>query len=518
MGWNAARMCLLAVLCAACAASSEREAPGTRDVGFFLTRLHDLSRLPRLEPSRTALASTWDRSGDNFDGWDFKQLDDAANVLLDVEGPGCIHRLFAGRANEEVEGTRIQIFLDHEDAPRFDMLLEDFYAAERSPFPEPLLHTGAYPGLLMPIPFSRHARVQLVSALAEPNWGGYYQIAYTRFAADAAVDSLRWPLDDAQAHELERVVRRWDAALTPPPEPETWTLQEQGALPPAESLSLELSGCGIISRMEVRVEPRTPEAMRGLRLQLSWDGLADPSIDVPVGYFFGHGDQDPVDTGTQFSSLLMGLDGNWARSELPMPFADGAELKLHNAGPDALPSVALRIGHEGCTQLPEDTGRLHARWHQRPAATPDAPTFGPLEVPGHVLLEAEGPGKYVGAILHLDWPHEDWWGEGDVMIWTDEEGWPPGYHGTGTEEYFNGGFKVFDRTAVSGYIKTRPGPIALYSFHLGDAFHFQQSIRVAVETVGLFEGAAIVERDNPAWGTTAFWYALPARAVPGEGL
>ena len=77
-----------------------------------------------------------------------------------------------------------------------------------------------------------------------------------------------------------------------------------------------------------------------------------------------------------------------------------------------------------------------------------------LKVPGKVVLQKEGRGKYVGVMLTVDWPYESgyWWGEGDWLIWTDETGWPPRYHGTGSEEYFNSGWCRFDRKAVSGFV------------------------------------------------------------------
>ena len=54
-------------------------------------------------------------------------------------------------------------------------------------------------------------------------------------------------------------------------------------------------------------------------------------------------------------------------------------------------------------------------------------------------------------MLQVDWPTNLWWGEGDFLIWTDENAWPPSYHGTGSEEYFNSGWGMFDRKAISGF-------------------------------------------------------------------
>ncbi|UCD30337.1 MAG: DUF2961 domain-containing protein, partial [Planctomycetota bacterium] len=104
--------------------------------------------------------------------------------------------------------------------------------------------------------------------------------------------------------------------------------------------------------------------------------------------------------------------------------------------------------------------------------------------------------------LQVHWNSNNWWGEGDWLIWTDENDWPPSYHGTGSEEYFNSGWGNFDRKAISGYIKMRPGDVCVYSFHLNDAFQFRKNIRVAEETW---------VKEQPVWGSTAYWYALPAQ-------
>ena len=65
-----------------------------RDVEYFLARLGTLDHLPELEESHAAMASTWDRTGSNIDGFDFKRVEpDGRNVLLDVGGPGCLHRI-----------------------------------------------------------------------------------------------------------------------------------------------------------------------------------------------------------------------------------------------------------------------------------------------------------------------------------------------------------------------------------------------------------------------------------------
>ena len=104
------------------------------------------------------MASTWDRSGNNIDGFDFKRvLPDGRNILLDVDGPGCLHRIMGACQRHSLRqgfskaqaGTRIQIFLDRADRPIIDMELNDFLIRrDKTPFPYPLAFEKSYPGCL----------------------------------------------------------------------------------------------------------------------------------------------------------------------------------------------------------------------------------------------------------------------------------------------------------------------------------------------------------------------------------
>ena len=197
-----------------------------------------------------------------------------------------------------------------------------------------------------------------------------------------------------------------------------------------------------------------------------------------------------------------------------MPFANGAKLTIENQSGKRIESLRVRLDVEPLEQVPTNWGRFHVTWTESPAATDKTPVFGPQKVPGKVVLQGEGRGKYVGVMLTVDWPYESgyWWGEGDWMIWTDEDRWPPSYHGTGSEEYFNSGWCLFDRKAVSGFVMLRPGHPTVYSFHLNDAFQFQRNVRVVEEQMGYGPGEKIIRERHPLWTSTAYWYA--ARLKP----
>jgi hypothetical protein len=489
-----------------------------RDVSWFLHRLRTVEHLPELEDSHTALASTWDRSGGNADGTDFKRIEGATNILFDADGPGCVHRLFTGGADPgtadtpgylRVDGTRLQIYVDGASQPLFDFAVTEFFDPAKGPIPPPLAggktQGWTYPGCLFPIPYARHCRVQLVNP-EKKNWGCYWQIAYTTYAPDTRVVSLAWPLDENARTELTRVCRDWREIQTaPPPPPRVWTLRRTRSLAPDKTLEFHRSGAGVLRELRLAVQPPTPEVLRGLRLRMTWDGDRQPSVDVPVGYFFGHADTGHA-TGAQFSTLLLGVTSDDAYARFPMPYAKGAVIVLRNDS--RVPAqVHLALAVDKLRTVPRNWGRFHASYREAPAALEGGPKFGPKQVPCHLVLAGQGLGKYVGVMMHEDWPHEGWWGEGDWLIWTDETGWPPSYHGTGSEEYFNSGWCKFDRKVISGFVAIHPGHPTEYSFHLNDAFQFQRNIKIAVETMGWDKADQQIRAEHPVWGTTAYWYA-----------
>jgi hypothetical protein len=187
-------------------------------------------------------------------------------------------------------------------------------------------------------------------------------------------------------------------------------------------------------------------------------------------------------------------------------------LRFENRTGTKIDKLRVRLDIARRNALPDNWGRFHATWTEERAATEATPKFGPQNIPCKIVLDHRGKGKYVGTLLHVAWPSDTWWGEGDWLIWTDEDAWPPGYHGTGSEEYFNSGWCTFDRKAVSGFVAERPGHPTVYSFHLNDAFHFQKNIRVVVEQMGYGEVAKVlITQEHVIWGSTAYWYAPTAQ-------
>jgi hypothetical protein len=506
--------------------------PSPRDLTWFLQRLRTVDHLPELEDSHTAMSSTWDRAGGNADGADFKRIEkDGRNVLLDVDGPGCIHRIFTGVLLPVMNDTRIQIFFDNADKPAIDLPVLKFFDDNDGPIRYPLVSFKSYPGSLFPIPYAKHCRVQLVNpgfGRADWNpaaWGNYWQVTFTTYPPATKVKTLQWPPSADQRREIERTCQAWlKAEQTPPDPPSPPAVDKSFTLPSGQTEAIPVAGCGVIRQLRLSVEPPMAEVLSGLRLQVAFDGAEWPSVDVPVGQFFGNayaeGGRELASPAavlgrrpggsakyrTDFCSLLLGAKGSEAYACFPMPFRRGAAIRLSNQSKTAA-KIRLRLDVERRDRLPDNWGVFHATWSTGRAATEATPKFGPQNVPCQVVLDRRGRGKYVGVMLNVDWPSFEWWGEGDWLIWSDEDAWPPSYHGTGSEEYFNSGWCQFDRKAVSGFVTLRPGHPMVYSFHLNDAFQFQQNIRVLEEQMG----HDLIGAKHPPWSSTAYWYALPAR-------
>ena len=145
--------------------------------------------------------------------------------------------------------------------------------------------------------------------------------------------------------------------------------------------------------------------------------------------------------------------------------------------------------------LPEDTVYFHAHWRRAlPNAGwgPDLQTNSiettvaePDGADNYVALETEGRGHYVGCTLAVRHFQGSWWGEGDDMIFIDDDTWPPSLHGTGMEDYFGHAWGMqhnaylFNGTIV--HEEDVPGFHHSYRFHLVDPIRFEKRIKVTFE-------------------------------------
>lgn len=285
----------------------------------------------------------------------------------------------------------------------------------------------------------------------------------------------------------------------------------------------EDSGAGQVTHLWCTLLAPDPWWGRSLVLRAYWDGADDPSVEVPLGDFFGAGNGLVA----PYSSSLLECaprDGLSLHSWFPMPFADGFRVEVENQGP--LPVLALYcyLDYELWESADPTLGRFHAWWHRESRALPEGPGSG--YAPGvnltgddnYLLVDTTGQGQLVGTSLFVQSDLGGWYGEGDDMVFVDGDAWPPTLHGTGTEDAFGTAWspaEVFSSPWFGQPVADREdwaGFSSLYRWYVADPVPFSASLRATIE-----HGHANDRGDD--WSSVAYWYALdrlaPLPALPG---
>ncbi len=221
-------------------------------------------------------------------------------------------------------------------------------------------------------------------------------------------------------------------------------------------------------------DPVFADILRDSRIVATWDNADRPQVDVPLGGFFG----------SQFGAkkingLPVGINVDRLYCFFPMPFADNARITLVNESDHAIKGLRYRVAysHRSSSEL-DGAARFYAKYNEaRPA----------IARRDFVILEETGAGHLVGVVLAMHGPSRGYL-EGDERIYIDDS-LTPALYGTGTEDFFNGGF-YFNRGRFSLPTHGNPTmegmPIAtdMYRFLVGDIIPFAMSIRVGMQHGG----------------------------------
>ncbi|KAK5051986.1 hypothetical protein LTR84_002790 [Exophiala bonariae] len=286
----------------------------------------------------------------------------------------------------------------------------------------------------------------------------------------------------------------------------------------------------IHNALGLNYEESDPDYYRKVIIKMYWDDSETPNVVAPIGDFFclGHS------MAANFQSLPFTVSVKPSEEKkfggaaafncyLPMPFNKRARIEIENQGEDAYFQY-FYIDYElrPAAFDPNEILYFHAHWRRENPTNgwaPDNMQTNSLEtqVPNldgkgnYTILETTGSGTYIGcnhSVLHFQ---GTWWGEGDDMIFIDDDEWPPSMHGTGGEDYFTQGWGMqknaypFCGTII--HEEDVPGYQVSYRWHLPDPVRFNSKIKVTLE-----HGHANHLRDD--WSTTAYWY----QTLPGPRL
>jgi hypothetical protein len=312
--------------------------------------------------------------------------------------------------------------------------------------------------------------------------------------------------------------------------------------PGATAALCDIQGAGIIRHIWCTMHAGTNHLYaRTTLLRMFWDGAATPCVEAPIGDFFGIGHAIVKN----FVSLPLAMspqDGRGFNCFFPMPFASRARIEVTNEGPTGI-VFYFYVDYEEHDALDGEWARFHAQWRrENPTEGWGEGRFDDDIAAGHagelrlkvwgtpnldgrgnyVILDAQGRGHYVGCNLNIDCfarQKNDWYGEGDDMIFIDGDTWPPSLHGTGTEDYFCAAYGFpsgayagpYHGVSLAGDPVEWSGQWSVYRFHIEDPVHFREHIRVTIE-----HGHANDQGND--YSSTAYWYQTephwPFAALP----
>ena len=294
----------------------------------------------------------------------------------------------------------------------------------------------------------------------------------------------------AQDDSLYRFAAGQEPAWASPENPTaargTGGLENKGAkghafdtIPAGGTLTLaRVDGAGIIDRIWLTIDDRSPERLRSLVLDIYWDDAKTLAVSVPLGDFFLHGtgEMRPMET-----ALLASPEGRSFVSYIPMPFRTGARIELRNESAKPLSAVFFDVDFRRLRTQEPDALYFHAVWHRERATTPGRDF--------EILPAITGHGRFLGSnVTVLSDPRygKSWWGEGEMRISLDGES-QPSLVGTGSEDYIGtawGEGAFVNRYQGAPVADEATGRWTFYRFHIPDPIYFQRGIRVVYQQIG----------------------------------
>jgi len=372
--------------------------------------------------------------------------DGAEHVLVDVQGPGCLARLWSanpsGTLHFDVDGERV-----------WSVDFAALCAGAIEDVPAPLAAMRARGGnVYLPILFAQ--RLEVSSTQADL----YYLADVVRWPEAVEVESFA----PAQLREHREVIAQAAAGKL---EQGGWMSAWYGEVP-ARSL---------VRAMSVSVEGPDAaklEVLRRARLVVRCG--EETTVDVPLLAFFAAGPD-----GLGWEGALL---GRWAQGgfycKFPMPFPDGGSVDVVVDGEDR--GVSFKVALSVAPDAVDEQALLFRAGYHLVKGQPTRPYSD------HLVLDATGRGRFVGCSLLVRNPSRLWWGEGDEKVYVDGER-APSWFGTGTEDYF--GYAWCDPTPFEAPFHAQvqcEGPVnygftQLHRTHVLDSVPFQRALRFELE-------------------------------------
>jgi hypothetical protein len=398
---------------------------------------YDLSSLPRYSDSTVSSEeSTYDRTWGNDDGFSglysfVRRNRDGSLILFDITGGGVINRIWTPTPTEDT----LDFFIDDTLKPSFSIRYRDIFSGSHYPFIDPLCgnELGGF-FCYLPIPFEKSCRI-----VSRGRKEQFHQIQYRLYEKGSAIKSFSLNLSAEEKEVLKKIEALWNKEERTPedfyPQKSTVTAGEFILQPGKASVIFDDRKGGRILGIEVSPADAFEGLVKNTDIRIWWDGESVPSVYCPVADFFGY-----AFGSESMRSLLLGSRADKAYCYFPMPYDRSARIELiqrDNGMPSGIPlKIKASVWHSDIKRDSENEGKFYAGWQKNLREKSGEP---------HTFADIKGKGHYVGTLLQAQGLKAGMtlFFEGDDSTAID------GIfrlHGTGSEDYFNGGwYAMMDR-------------------------------------------------------------------------
>ncbi len=455
----------------------------------LLACIPDLSQLPdsrvlgashlfssaATDDKATLIGYAPETSGD-FDHGSFLRIEEVPGgvegVLAEMNGPGAITWMWSanpvGDLVLDIDGVRTVY--------PFSLFLAGEWLPVRYPF---AARTAEGFNLHFPIFHATSCRVS-VRAKSKAELGSlFYQIAWNSIETDRDIAAFHLKQEPERKQALRKIAKQWLNPLSP-------VLKDSfvGELAPGTSCKAFLTaGAGMIRCLKITAQSKRD--LSELDVEMYWDQESMPALTCPLSMLCGvsgkMGDVSSIPVSVKRSTVII----RW-----PMPFNDGAMVKLVNRSDRSMPVKVAVSMVAGCKSRTRFGGRYSSR-----------PNLLVNSAESLTLAEIKGSGKIVGCILNVVNHGDGWWGEGDPVIGLDNTN-IPAWRGTGSEDYFGCAWCSDDsfQHPLRGQTSETLSMVSMYRYHLMDALPFRGNACFQFEV----KGAASMLVD---YSTLLLWYS-----------
>lgn len=279
-------------------------------------------------------------------------------------------------------------------------------------------------------------------------------------------------------------------------------------IPGGQTLTVfDSSQPGVITHIWFTIAARGGDHLKELILRAYWDGNAKPSVEVPIGDFFG------LNLGQYFiyeSAFLACSPGKSLNCYFAMPFRKSARITVTNEGTEEVSSFYSNIDYQEHANLPDDVLYFHTQYRQAAPCIVATDKVNPDGQKNYVFTETHGSGHLMGVTLGVQINAERWMGEGDDMIFIDDET-KPAIIGTGSEDYILGSWNFGGRDGAQSFAhhyygaplivmpERTGGRYCMYRWHGDNPVSFNRYLKHTME-----HGHANDRGDN--WYSACYWY------------